>query len=112
MLSISIQRLLHFRLPGWPVAAACASVLLLQPNPTEAQSVTVSKAPATVHAAKDLGATDPNADMRVAVWLKPADSGAFDKAVQDIYPPGSARYQQWMTPEEVAQYSPKSSDVA
>jgi len=112
MLSISIQRLLHFRLPGWPVAAACASVLLLQPNPSEAQSVTVSKAPATVHAAKDLGATDPNADMRVTVWLKPADSGAFDKAVQDIYTPGSARYQQWMTPEEVAQYSPKSSDVA
>jgi subtilase family serine protease len=110
MLSTSKQRLLHFRLPG--VAAACASVLLLQPNPSAAQSVTVSKAPATVRAAKDLGAIDPNADMRVTVWLKPADSGAFDKAVQEIYTPGSARYQQWMTPEEVAQYAPKSSDVA
>jgi subtilase family serine protease len=112
MLSTSKQRLLHCMLPGWPVAAACASVLLLQPNPSVAQSVTVSKAPATVHAAKDLGAIDPNADMRVTVWLKPADSEAFDKAVQDIYTPGSARYQQWMTPEEVAQYAPKSSDVA
>lgn len=112
MLSKSKQRLLHFRLPDWPLAAACASILLLQPDPSVAQSVTVSKASATIHAAKDLGAVDPNADMRVTVWLKTVDSEAFDKAVQEIYTPGSARYQQWMTPEEVAQYAPKSSDVA
>src|ERR1700761_8407347 len=61
--------------------------------------------PAALSRAKDLGPVSPDTDMKVTVWLKMRNEAAFDKAVEDIYTPGSATYHHWMKDADLANYS-------
>ena len=86
--------------------------ILLAGSSFAAQSTAViSNVPAIVTQANDLGRVAPDTEMKVTVWLKPSNSADFDRAVDELYAPGSATYHQWMTEADMANYAVSPADA-
>lgn len=53
-----------------------------------------------------------NKVMQATLWLKLHDQPGLDATVSRLYQEGSPRYQQWLTPAQLAKYKPTAQDVA
>jgi subtilase family serine protease len=85
-----------------------AGALLVLPA-VEAQ--TVIEAPAITKLASDHGPAQASNKATITVHLKMHDEAAFDKALAELYTPGSPTYHQWMTQEELARYAPTADEI-
>jgi subtilase family serine protease len=93
-----------------PTSSTFLGLTLLITVPLPAQTRTVGVVPHVIENADDLGPLAPGRQMRVTLWLHMQNEAAFDKALQDIYTPGSPAYHRWMTTEELEKYAPAASD--
>jgi subtilase family serine protease len=59
----------------------------------------------------DHGAMQPSKEITLTVHLKMHNQGAFDKAVEDLYTPGSPTYHQWLSNSDIARYAPTPAEV-
>lgn len=53
----------------------------------------------------------PLQPVTLTVHLNVRNQAAFDKAVEDLYTPGSPTYHQWMADSDIARYAPSATDV-
>lgn len=74
-------------------------------------AVTGDDVPGIVSQASDLGRVAPDKEMRVTVWLKGRKSAEFDRAVEQLYTPGSPTYHKWMTEQDLAQYEVSANEA-
>jgi subtilase family serine protease len=89
-------------------AAALASILLAGPV-LHAQSQI--ERPKVADVSSDHGPIQPLQEITLTVHLKMHNQAAFDKAVEDLYTPGSSTYHQWLSNDEIARYAPSSAEV-
>ncbi|MGC1130235.1 MAG: S53 family peptidase [Candidatus Acidiferrales bacterium] len=69
--------------------------------------------PAFVRTARDMGAANSEAPMRVRVWLKLHNASSLDALVRQQYQEGSPKYHQWLTKGELtANFAPTADDAA
>jgi subtilase family serine protease len=77
-----------------------------------AQTALPNHTPAFASSANDLGVATPSESMKVKVWLKLHNSELLDQTIEDIYNPKSARYQQFLTAEQVqALHTPDAKEA-
>ena len=89
-------------------AAALACTLLGGPV-LNAQSQI--ERPKVADVSSDHGPVQPLQEITLTVHLKMHNQAAFDKAVEDLYTPGSSTYHQWLSNDEIARYAPSSAEV-
>lgn len=66
-----------------------------------------------VSTAKDLGPEDSSKQITVYVWLQLHNADSLRELVEQQYDPGSANYQNWLTPDEFkSNFAPTANDVA
>jgi subtilase family serine protease len=71
-----------------------------------------AEAPRITKIAADHGRTNPSAVQTLTIHLQVRDQAAFDKAVEDIYTPGSPTYNRFMTNEDLlVNYAPSEKDI-
>lgn len=85
---------------------------------------TASSVPATLHAqaliappkivelSSDRGPVQPLQQASITIHLKLHNEDAYNKAIEQLYTPGSATYHHWMTKSDLAKYAPTASEVA
>src|ERR1700722_15479797 len=59
----------------------------------------------------DHGPIQPSRQITLTVHLNLKNQAAFDRAVEDLYTPGSPTYRQWMTDSDIARYAPSPAEV-
>jgi subtilase family serine protease len=59
----------------------------------------------------DHGPIQPSRQITLTVHLNLKNQAAFDRAVEDLYTPGSPTYHQWMTDSDIARYAPSPAEV-
>jgi subtilase family serine protease len=67
--------------------------------------------PRVADISSDHGPVQPFQQITLTVHLNMHNQAAFDKAVNDLYTPGSPTYHQWMTNSEIARYAPTPAEV-
>ncbi|HYK35234.1 S53 family peptidase [Alloacidobacterium sp.] len=67
--------------------------------------------PRVADISSDHGAIQPTQQITLTVHLNMRNQAAFDKAVEDLYTPGSPTYHQWLTNNEIARYTPTAAEV-
>lgn len=93
---------------GWACGAYLICTLLAGP-PLHAQSQI--ERPRIADISSDHGPLQPLQPITLTVHLNFRSQAAFDKAVEDLYTPGSPTYHHWMTNSEIASYAPSATDV-
>ncbi|HLH33514.1 MAG TPA: S53 family peptidase [Alloacidobacterium sp.] len=68
--------------------------------------------PRVADISSDHGPIQPAQPITFTVHLNLRNQAAFDKAVDDLYTPGSPTYHQWLTNSDIARYAPSAADVA
>ena len=72
---------------------------------------TAIEAPGIVQHSIDRGSISPSHESTVTVHLKLHNEAAFNKAVEDLYAPGSPTYHRWMTSADFARYAPTANEI-
>jgi pseudomonalisin len=67
--------------------------------------------PRVADISSDHGPVQPSRQITLTVHLNMRNQTAFDKAVENLYTPGSPTYHQWMTNSDIARYAPSQADV-
>lgn len=67
--------------------------------------------PGVADISSDHGQIQPTQQITLTVHLNMHNQPAFDKAVDDLYTPGSPTYHQWMTNADIARYAPTSAEI-
>ncbi len=88
---------------------ASLACTLLAGSALHAQSLI--ERPRVADISSDHGPIQPQKQLTVTVHLNLRNEAAFNKAVNDLYTPGSPTYHQWMTNSDIARYAPAPSDV-
>src|SRR5215470_19987426 len=93
---------------GWTWAwSALFFGALLPGQPTYGQAQI--ERPRIADVSSDHGLVQPFQQITFTVHLKVRNQAAFDKAVGELYTPGSATYHQWMSNSEIARYAPSAN---
>jgi subtilase family serine protease len=71
----------------------------------------VNNVPASVRFASDLGPVSRDTDLKITVYLKLADSEAFQKTLDALYDPSSPIYHHWLTNADLAKFAPPKSQL-
>jgi len=98
------------KVSGW--AWACSTSLmgvLLAGSALPAQSQI--ERPKIADISSDHGPVQPSQEITLTVHLNVRNQAAFDKAVEDLYTPGSPTYHQWMSSSDIARYAPTTAQV-
>jgi subtilase family serine protease len=98
----------NFSRLAWACSAALASTLLAAPA-IHAQSQI--ERPKVADISSDHGPVHPSQEITLTVHLNMRNQGAFDKAVEDLYTPGSSTYHQWLSNSDIARFAPAQSEV-
>ena len=98
-------------LSKWTLASSAAvlACTLLAGPVLNAQSQI--ERPKVADVSSDHGPVQPLQEITLTVHLKMHNEAAFDKAVEDLYTPGSSTYHQWLSNEEIARYAPSAAEV-
>ncbi len=91
---------------AWACFASLACTLLAGPS-LNAQI----ERPRVADISSDHGPIQPSAQITLTVHLNMHNQAAFDKAVEDLYTPGSPTYHQWMTNSDLARFAPTPAEV-
>jgi subtilase family serine protease len=75
------------------------------------QAQTEIQPPRITEISSDRGLAAPLRETELTVHLKLHNDAAFDKAIEDLYTPGSPTYHQWMTSKELARYGATADEV-
>lgn len=67
--------------------------------------------PKVADISSDHGPIQPLQEITFTVHLNMRNQAGFDKAVEDLYTPGSPTYHQWMTNSDISRYAPSPSEV-
>jgi subtilase family serine protease len=89
-------------------AAALACTLLAVPTLNAESQI---ERPKVADVSSDHGPIQPLQEITLTVHLKMHNQAAFDKAVEDLYTPGSSTYHQWLSNDEIARYAPSAAEV-
>jgi subtilase family serine protease len=92
-----------------PVCIAAIALAFVPSSTLHAQ--TALEAPKVIEYATDHGPARPDESTAVIVHLKMRDQAGFDKAVAELYRPGSPAYHRWMTPAEIGRYGASVEDL-
>lgn len=92
----------------WIFGASLAFTVLATGPVLNAQEL---ERPKVAEISSDHGQLHPLQQINFTVHLNRRNQAAFDKAVDALYTSGSSTYHQWMTPSELAKYSPSPADV-
>ena len=98
----------HAQAPKWKWIFGVSLALITAGSALNAQEL---ERPKVAEISSDHGQLHPLQQINFTVHLNSRNQAAFDKAVNDLYSPGSSTYHQWMTPSELAKYSPSPADV-
>ncbi len=93
-------------LPTWVLLAGTAFL-----SGPVIHSQAVIERPQVANVSSDHGPLQPTQSLTFTVHLKLRNQAAFDKAVRDLYTPGSPTYHHWLNNEDIAKYGPSSADV-
>jgi subtilase family serine protease len=90
-----------------PTLWALACIALLTGPALNAQI----ERPKVADVSSDHGLINPSQQITLTVHLNMHNEAAFNKAVDDLYTPGSSTYHQWMTNSDIARYAPSPAEV-
>jgi subtilase family serine protease len=93
---------------GWAWASIASLACMLLAGPALNAQV---ERPRVADISSDHGPIQPSKQITLTVHLNMRNQAAFDKAVDDLYTPGSPTYHQWMTNSDIARYAPSEADV-
>jgi len=98
----------NFSVWSWACIASLTCALLAIPA-LHAQAQI--ERPRVADFSSDHGSIQPLQQITFTVHLNTRNQAAFDKAVEDLYTPGSPTYHQWMTNGDIARYAPTAAQV-
>jgi subtilase family serine protease len=102
--------LLNVKPPQRTLACSAALAFALLAGPA-LHAATQIERPKIADVASDHGPIQPQQEISLTVHLKMHNQAAFDKAVEDLYTPGSSTYHQWLSNAEIARYAPSTAEV-
>src|SRR5215469_13696108 len=102
--------MLHSSNPSMRGLVTCVLACTLLAGPALYAQSQIER-PRIAEVSSDHGLMQPSQEVTLTVHLNAHNQAAFDKAVEELYRPGSPTYHQWMTSSEIARYAPNPSDV-
>ena len=94
----------------WTLASSAALACTLLAGPVLNAETQIER-PKIADVSSDHGPVQPFQEITFTVHLNMHNQGAFDKALEDLYTPGSSTYHQWLSNAEIARYAPSAADV-
>lgn len=92
----------------WISSASLACALLTGPVVNAQARI---EPPGIAQISSDHGPIQPLQQLTVTVHLNMHNQAAFDRAVEDLYKPGSPTYHQWLSNNDIARYAPSAAEV-
>ncbi|QNI30976.1 S8/S53 family peptidase [Alloacidobacterium dinghuense] len=95
---------------NWAWACSVSIACTLLAGPALHAQTQIERAP-IADFSSDHGPIHPLQEITLTVHLKVRNQAAFDKAVEDLYSPGSPTYHQWMTDSDLARFAPSPAEI-